>query len=143
MEALRQMLAVVVVFALLGLGIWGLGLWGLAQRGPALWKVRRAGIPGSRPPGSKAASGGPAGWWRIASGFERGRAPAFERPLERMERLALTPQHMLHLVRIQGREWVVATHPQGCAFLSSGLPEGISPGGAERAAAASPAGMVS
>ena len=37
--------------------------------------------------------------------------------LESIERLALTPQHSLHLVRIGGKELVVATHPQGCALL--------------------------
>ena len=37
--------------------------------------------------------------------------------LESIERLALTPQHALHLVKIGGRELVVATHPQGCALL--------------------------
>jgi flagellar biogenesis protein FliO len=37
--------------------------------------------------------------------------------LESIERLALTPQHALHLVKIGGREMVVATHPQGCALL--------------------------
>ena len=40
------------------------------------------------------------------------------RSLESVERLALTPQHSLHLVRIGGREVVVATHPQGCALLT-------------------------
>lgn len=39
------------------------------------------------------------------------------RSLESIERLPLTPQHSLHLVRIQGREMVVATHPHGCALL--------------------------
>ncbi len=144
MEALRQMLAVMVVFALLGL---------------ALWKLRRAGIPAVRPPGT--GTGGLAGWLRVASGLSRyamaargrtgtvesRRARAFERPmerpLERMDRLALTPQHMLHLVRVQGREWVVATHPQGCAWLPSGLPGVLPSGGLERDAAASPAEMVS
>ncbi|MBZ5601597.1 MAG: flagellar biosynthetic protein FliO [Acidobacteriia bacterium] len=37
--------------------------------------------------------------------------------LESIERLPLTPQHALHLVKIRGRELVVATHPQGCALL--------------------------
>jgi flagellar biogenesis protein FliO len=40
------------------------------------------------------------------------------RSLESIERLALTPQHSLHLVRIGGREVVVATYPQGCALLT-------------------------
>lgn len=65
--------------------------------GLALWKLRR---PGSalRP------------LWR--------KPGAGERALESMERLALTPQHVLHLVRVQGREIVIATHPQGCTLLN-------------------------
>jgi hypothetical protein len=35
-----------------------------------------------------------------------------------VERLALTPQHTLHLVRIHGREVLVATHPQGCSVIT-------------------------
>ncbi|HML18381.1 MAG TPA: flagellar biosynthetic protein FliO [Bryobacteraceae bacterium] len=42
------------------------------------------------------------------------------RSLESIERMALTPQHSLHLVRVRGREIVVATHPQGCAVLIDG-----------------------
>ena len=65
--------------------------------GLALWKMRR---PGSfRSP------------WRKPS--------ANGRALETVERLALTPQHVLHLVRVQGREVVVATHPQGCTVLNA------------------------
>ena len=37
--------------------------------------------------------------------------------MESLERLALTPQHSLHLVKIGGPRCVVATHPQGCALL--------------------------
>jgi flagellar biogenesis protein FliO len=33
-------------------------------------------------------------------------------------RLALTPQHAVHLLRVDGRELVVTTHPQGCSLLS-------------------------
>ena len=35
-----------------------------------------------------------------------------------VERLALTPQHTLHIVRINGREVLVATHPQGCSGVT-------------------------
>lgn len=69
--------------------------------GLALWKLRQPGVA-IRP------------LWR--------RSQASARSLESMERLALTPQHALHLVRVQGREIVVATHPRGCTFLTgSGL----------------------
>ncbi len=68
--------------------------------GLALWKLRR---PGSafRP------------LWRKQSGSARA--------LEPVERLALTPQHVLHLVKVQGHEIVVATHPNGCTLLNGTL----------------------
>jgi flagellar biogenesis protein FliO len=88
---LRQLLSLLLVFALLGGALIAL------RRGSINWKAFRL---GSMPPRSKA--------------------------LVSIERIALTPQHSLHLVRIQGREVVVATHPQGCALLSetSQLAEG-------------------
>jgi flagellar biogenesis protein FliO len=64
--------------------------------GLALWKLRR--------PGNSIGS-----LWRKPSGDARA--------LETVGRLALTPQHALHLVRVHGREMVVATHPQGCTLL--------------------------
>jgi hypothetical protein len=39
------------------------------------------------------------------------------RSLEQQDKLILTPQHALHLVRVAGRDVVVATHPQGCTLL--------------------------
>lgn len=66
--------------------------------GFALWKLRRGGTPMFfRAP-----------WRRNASG---------SRAMESLERLPLTPQHSLHLIRVQGREIVIATHPQGCTVL--------------------------
>jgi flagellar biogenesis protein FliO len=62
--------------------------------GAVLWLLRRGGIASLR------------GGWRQQP-----------KSLESIERLALTPQHALHLVKIQGRELVVATHPQGCTLL--------------------------
>lgn len=78
--------------------------------GLALWKLRQ---PGSvfRPP------------WR--------KPGASARLIEAVERLALTPQHTLHLVRVEGRELIVATHPQGCALLLSRSPVPTSREGAE------------
>jgi len=61
--------------------------------GAVLWLLRRGGLASLR-------------GWRQQS-----------KSLESIERLALTPQHALHLVKIQGRELVVATHPQGCTLL--------------------------
>jgi flagellar biogenesis protein FliO len=65
--------------------------------GFAVWKLRR---PGEA-----------LGWnWRGAA--------AKGREMQAVERLALTPQHSLHLVRMHGCEIVIATHPQGCTLLS-------------------------
>ena len=64
----------------------------------ALWVLRRGGAATFR-----------ARWWR---------RPRRDKTIEPMERLALTPQHALHLVRIDGRVLVVATYPQGCALLT-------------------------
>jgi flagellar biogenesis protein FliO len=69
----------------------------LALLGAALWALRR---------------GGRLGFGGRIRGAGRGRA------LESVERLTLTPQHSLHLVKIGGREVVVATYPQGCALLT-------------------------
>jgi flagellar biogenesis protein FliO len=80
-EIARQVSAVMLVFALLGVALWTL------RRG-ASWRFTR----GLRSPGA--------------------------RSLEAVERLALTPQHSLHLVKIGGREVVVATYPQGCVLLT-------------------------
>jgi len=94
MEVGRQMLAVAAVFLLLG---------------AVLWLLRRASVA------SRAAS-------RAASlhrWLYSARGARVAPPLERVGRLALTPQHTLHLVRIQGSEIVVATHPQGCSVLSA------------------------
>jgi flagellar biogenesis protein FliO len=68
-----------------------------ALLGAAVWTLRRGGR--LRLPAGMRTTG-------------RGRA------LESVERLALTPQHSLHLVKIGGREVVVATYPQGCALLT-------------------------
>lgn len=46
------------------------------------------------------------------------RIPKKTKSLTAVERLVLTPQHTLHLVRIDGRELVIATHPQGCSVVS-------------------------
>jgi flagellar biogenesis protein FliO len=42
-----------------------------------------------------------------------------ERRLEVMERLPLTPQHSLHMVRMGGRELLIAVSPSGCSLLDS------------------------
>jgi flagellar biogenesis protein FliO len=57
--------------------------------------------------------------WKLRSGqitppWNRGGAP---QRLESRGRIALTASHAVHLVRIDGQELVVATHPQGCSLL--------------------------
>jgi flagellar biogenesis protein FliO len=41
------------------------------------------------------------------------------RRLELIERLPLTSSHSLHLVQIDGRPYLIATHPQGAAVASA------------------------
>jgi len=62
--------------------------------GAALWVLRRRGIAGVSL-GSRAA----------------------RRRLECLERMPLGPQHTLHLVRVDGRELLVAASPSGCTLL--------------------------
>ena len=62
-------------------------------------------------------------WWlkskslaRIGVGSRRRRQRA---RLESVERLRLSPQHSLHLVRMADRALVVAVHASGCSLLES------------------------
>ena len=98
---IRQVLSLLLVFGLLGL---------------LLWKLRRG--------------GGAARWFHVLpfrSPWRR--TPASARALQAVERLALTPQHALHLVRVQGRDMVVATHPRGCTLLSEAQAKAPAPQG--------------
>jgi len=63
-------------------------------------------------------------WLLKRKGFVRG---GFRRPpqpgqprLEVIDRLALTPQHSLHLIRMADRTLLVGLSPQGCNLLESG-----------------------
>jgi hypothetical protein len=89
----RQIFSVLAVFALLGAALFGLrhGSLGLLKLRAVRWGT-----------------------------LQLARAPARAKSLATMERLALTPHHCLHLVRIHGRQVVVATHPHGCSFLREG-----------------------
>jgi flagellar biogenesis protein FliO len=42
-----------------------------------------------------------------------------QRRLEVMERLPLTPQHSLHMVRMGGRGLLIGVSPSGCNLLDS------------------------
>lgn len=46
-----------------------------------------------------------------------------QRMLESIERLPLTPQHSLHLVRVEGRTVLVAVSPHGCSLLDQSRPD--------------------
>lgn len=83
MELVRQVLALGLVFGLLGLAVWLLRRQGLVR------------IGGSRRP---------------KKGLRR---------LEAVERLALSPHHALHLVRVGERVLLIGVHSSGCTLLES------------------------
>ncbi len=72
--------------------------------GAALWLLRRGG--------------------RIS--FQR--ALGNRKSMVAVERLALTPQHTLHLVRINGSEVLLATHPQGCSVVTTAAERALGAG---------------
>jgi len=41
------------------------------------------------------------------------------RQLQALERLPLTPQHSLHLIRVYGRTVLIAVSPGGCSILDA------------------------
>jgi flagellar biogenesis protein FliO len=60
-------------------------------------------------------------WWlrrRGLAGVSLGRKPSGKR-LEALERLALSPQHSLHLVRLGETALLLALSPTGCALVRS------------------------
>lgn len=80
----------------------------------AAWRLRRVGLNGSAP--------------TLALG-RRSRT----RRLEILERLALGPQHSLHLVRVGGNTLLIGASPSGCALLyrAAGGELGCEPGSRE------------
>lgn len=50
----------------------------------------------------------------------KGIGNASERRLQSIERLPLTAQHSLHLVRVAGRVILIAVSPGGCSVLEGG-----------------------
>jgi flagellar biogenesis protein FliO len=79
-ESGRQILSLILVFALLGGTVWKFGRF-LPFRGSALKRTK-------------------------------------EKSLRGLERLALTPQHTLHLVDFAGQELLIATHPGGVSLVT-------------------------
>jgi flagellar biogenesis protein FliO len=61
-------------------------------------------------------------WWLRRKGvaqFALKRAAAGKRKsIQVVERLALTPQHSLHLVKLEDRTMLIAASPGGCSILS-------------------------
>jgi flagellar biogenesis protein FliO len=51
----------------------------------------------------------------------KGLTDAKTRRLQSLERLPLTAQHSLHLVRVAGRLVLIAVSPGGCSVLDGGL----------------------
>ena len=45
------------------------------------------------------------------------------RRMQSVERLALTAQHSLHLIRVEGKMMLIAVSPNGCTVLDSSAPE--------------------
>jgi flagellar biogenesis protein FliO len=56
-------------------------------------------------------------WWLRRRGWAAARPRAAVRRLQSMERLALAPQHTLHLVRVGEEALLVACSPAGCTLL--------------------------
>jgi len=50
------------------------------------------------------------------------------RKLQAIERLPLTAQHSLHLVKVSGRVMLIAVSPGGCALLDNGREDGSNVG---------------
>jgi flagellar biogenesis protein FliO len=58
------------------------------------------------------------GWASFPVGTRRG---GNGRRLEVLERVPLTPQHALHLVRVSDRTVLIATAPSSCTLLDAGI----------------------
>ncbi|MGD0298462.1 MAG: flagellar biosynthetic protein FliO [Bryobacteraceae bacterium] len=52
-----------------------------------------------------------------------GRRSGGQRRMEVLERVPLTPQHAIHLVRVSGKVVLIGTAPSSCTILDSALPE--------------------
>jgi flagellar biosynthetic protein FliO len=70
--------------------------------GGALWWLRRRGMAGWRPAGSSP-------------------------KMAVIDRLRLTPQHSVHIVRVGKRNFVIAVHTNGCTLLDTLRTEDLEP----------------
>ena len=91
-ELIRQLLAALFVLGLLAALVWTL-------------RGRNAGTGSNR----NRVSGVVRNWLK---------ATPQAGTIEVVERKALTPQHTLHRLRMSGREFLLATHPQGCQLIA-------------------------
>ena len=67
-------------------------------------------------------------WWLRRKGLAKFSHPGFgksERQMQLVEKLALSPGHSLHLVRVGGRMLLVASSPGGCALLQASAADGL------------------
>jgi len=74
-------------------------------------------------------------WTMKRKGWARGRVSSSrdaQTQLEVIGRLALTPQHSVHLIRLADRILLVGLSPQGCNVLESAPASSIRPSGADR-----------
>jgi flagellar biogenesis protein FliO len=78
----------------------------LALLGAALWALRRGAGP--------------------LQARRRGQDKTHDKTqaLQIVDRIALTPQHSLHVVRAGACEWILVTHPQGCTIICEGKSSG-------------------
>ncbi|HUI79931.1 MAG TPA: flagellar biosynthetic protein FliO [Bryobacteraceae bacterium] len=60
-------------------------------------------------------------WWLRRRGMAafafKGPAGGRRKSIQVIERLALTPQHSLHLVKVESRTMLIAASPAGCSIL--------------------------
>jgi flagellar biogenesis protein FliO len=54
-----------------------------------------------------------------------GRRGTGQRRMEVLERVPLTPQHTIHLVRVSGKVVLIGTAPSSCTILDSAIPEAL------------------
>ena len=47
------------------------------------------------------------------------------RRMEILERVPLTPQHAIHLVRVSGKVVLIGTAPSSCTILDAAIPESL------------------
>jgi len=93
----RQIFSITLVFGLLAAVFWRFGRGGAFTRSRTFWSRL---FPRRSDPGSSANI----------------------RSLEPIDRVILTPQHTLHLLRVREQEIVLVTHPDGCTALHACSP---------------------